>query len=137
VLTTYQSLNQCKIIIKIRIEEVFSSHKKSVNHSLFEKYKLLTEFIWEEYYQPKPTVFDTYFFPNVDNEVHVVNMLRTCKKTLDIAIFTLTNDKITAAINEAFNRGVKVRIIADDECCKMLGSDVFRLALQVSRNVYL
>jgi phosphatidylserine/phosphatidylglycerophosphate/cardiolipin synthase-like enzyme len=47
---------------------------------------------------------------------------------LDIAIFTLTNDKIFAAIEEAFNRGVKVRIIADDECCKMLGSDVLRAA---------
>jgi cardiolipin hydrolase len=56
-------------------------------------------------------------------------MLRTCKKTLDIAIFTLTNDKISAAINEAFERGVEVRIIADDDCCKMMGSDVFRLAL--------
>jgi phosphatidylserine/phosphatidylglycerophosphate/cardiolipin synthase-like enzyme len=55
-------------------------------------------------------------------------MLRTCKRTLDIAIFTLTNDKITAAIMEAHNRGVKVRVIADDECCKMLGSDVVKLA---------
>jgi cardiolipin hydrolase len=59
-------------------------------------------------------------------------MLRTCRKTLDIAIFTLTNDKIAAAILEAFARGVKIRIIADDECCKMMGSDVFRLALAVS-----
>jgi cardiolipin hydrolase len=58
-------------------------------------------------------------------------MLRTCKKTLDIAIFTLTNDKITAAIDEAHRRGVEVRIIADDECCKMMGSDVWRLALIV------
>ncbi len=55
-------------------------------------------------------------------------MLRTCRKTLDVAIFTLTNDKISAAIEEAFKRGVKVRIIADDECCKMLGSDVLKLA---------
>ncbi len=55
-------------------------------------------------------------------------MLRTSHKTLDIAIFTLTNDKIFAAIEEAFNRKVKVRIISDDECCKMLGSDVLRAA---------
>lgn len=55
-------------------------------------------------------------------------MLRTCKKTLDIAIFTLTNNNIAAAIQEAFTRGVKVRIIADDECCNMWGSDVSLLA---------
>jgi len=55
-------------------------------------------------------------------------MIRTCKKTLDIAIFTLTNDHIYAGVEEAYNRGVKVRVIADDECCKMMGSDVLRLA---------
>lgn len=71
---------------------------------------------------------ECHFFPNPANEIYVVNMLRTCRKTLDVAIFTLTNDRIAAAIEEAFNRGVKVRIIADDECCKMMGSDVTRLA---------
>jgi cardiolipin hydrolase len=55
-------------------------------------------------------------------------MIRTCKYTLDVAIFTLTNDKIAAAIEEAFKRGVKVRMIADDECCKMWGSDCLKLA---------
>jgi phosphatidylserine/phosphatidylglycerophosphate/cardiolipin synthase-like enzyme len=81
-----------------------------------------------EYYQVKPSVLECHFFPSEENEVLVVNMIRTCKKTLDIAIFTLTNDKITAGILEAQERGVKVRIIADDECCKMMGSDVVRLA---------
>ena len=55
-------------------------------------------------------------------------MIRTCKKSLDIAIFTLTNDKIFAAMEEAFNRGVSIRVIADDECSKMWGSDVVRCA---------
>jgi len=55
-------------------------------------------------------------------------MIRTCKQTLDVAIFTLTNDKIAAAIEEAFNRGIRVRMIADDECCKMWGSDCVKLA---------
>ena len=69
-----------------------------------------------------------YFFPNNQNEQYVANMIRTCKHTLDIAIFTLTNNAICAAIQEAFTRGVKIRIIADDECCKMWGSDVYILA---------
>jgi hypothetical protein len=58
-------------------------------------------------------------------------MLRTCTKTIDIAIFTLTNDKIAAAIIESFSRGIEVRVIADDECCKALGSDVWKLAAKV------
>ena len=45
-------------------------------------------------------------------------MLRTRKKTLDTAIFSLTLFSISKAILEAFQRGIKVRIIANDECAK-------------------
>ena len=55
-------------------------------------------------------------------------MLRTCKKTLDIAIFSLTLDSIAEAILEAFQRGIKVRMIADDECAKNKGSNVKLIA---------
>ena len=55
-------------------------------------------------------------------------MLRTCKKTLDIAIFSLTLDSITEAILEAFQRGIKVRVIADDECAKNKGSNIKLIA---------
>ena len=57
-------------------------------------------------------------------------MLRTCKSTLDIAIFAFTNDKLYYAVNEVFKRGVKVRIIADDVCCKYIGCDVIRLCAE-------
>lgn len=97
----------------------------------FEKYRLVMNLITSEYFTYKPTVLEAYFFPNTQNEIYVVNMLRTCKETLDIAIFTLTNDKISAAIIEAYKRNVKVRVIADDECCKMWGSDVLRIAAEV------
>lgn len=79
------------------------------------------------FYIYRPTVAQAHFFPNEANEDKVVNMLRTCKQSLDISIFSLTNDKIYAAICEAFKRGVKVRIICDDECVKQFGSDVFKL----------
>ncbi len=98
------------------------------NPSTFTQYKQLNDFILDEYYTCKPSVLECHFFPNKNNEIFVVNIIRTCKATLDIAIFTLTNDKITAAIDEAFKRGVRVRVIADDECSKMFGSDCMRLA---------
>jgi len=55
-------------------------------------------------------------------------MLRTCSKSLDIAIFSLTNNTLYEAIKEVWEAGCAVRIIADDECCKNYGSDVYRLA---------
>jgi hypothetical protein len=91
----------------------------------------------KEFYVCKPAILESYFFPNVSNEIYVVNMLRTVKKTLDIAIFCLTNNNIACAIEEGFKRGIKVRIIADDECCKMMGSDVFRLASIVKIIIFL
>lgn len=55
-------------------------------------------------------------------------MIRTVKKTLDIAIFSLSNNKLYEAVTEVWNRGCYVRIIADDECCNNYGSDIYRLA---------
>ena len=46
----------------------------------------------------------------------------------DIAIFSLTLDSIAEAILEAFQRGIKVRVIADDECAKNKGSNIKLLA---------
>ena len=51
-------------------------------------------------------------------------------KSLNIAIFSLTRDNFAKSIIEVFKRGVKVKIISDDECVKNYGSDVYRLAAE-------
>ncbi len=43
-------------------------------------------------------------------------------------MFTVTNNVLSEAIREVYKRGVKVRIVTDDVCCKMLGSDIYKLA---------
>ena len=94
-----------------------------------EKYKIITNFLIKKYFKPKPVICECYFFPNPSNEQRVVNMFRTCKKTLDLAIFTFTRDSIAQAILEANQRGVKIRCIGDDGNSKVKGSDVRLLAL--------
>ena len=61
----------------------------SLDSEHFTSYQSLIKYILNEFYQPKPTVCECYFFPDASNEEKVVSMLRTCKKTLDIAIFSL------------------------------------------------
>lgn len=117
-----QNLNKLRQIV----EEVADENKSLPN--VFESYRKLNKFINEEFSMPKPALLQALFFPNENNEDRVVNMLRTVRKTLDIAIFSITNDKIYAAIEEAWNDGVNVRIITDDECANQLGSDVYKLA---------
>ena len=94
----------------------------------FNAYQTLTKFLLNEYYKPKPSICEAHFFPEPANEQKVVTMLRTCKKSLDIAIFTLTRDSISQAILEAHQRGLKVRLIADDVCAKFIGADIRLLA---------
>jgi len=94
----------------------------------FGAYQRIMQFFLKEYYKPKPSICEVYFFPNAKNEKHLIEMLRTCMKSLDIAIFSLTRDNFAKAVIEVFNRGIKVRVIADDECVKNFGSDVYKLA---------
>ena len=108
--------------------ELFLQKINSLQITHFPTYQSLLKFTLQEYFQPKPVICECYFFPNAANEEKVVSMLRTCKKTLDIAIFSLTLDSIAEAILEAFQRGIKVRMIADDECAKNKGSNVKLIA---------
>jgi len=102
--------------------------KLNVEQSLISKYSTIIQIFQKEYFEHIPTVRQCYFFPNIDNEIKVANMLRTCKSTLDVCIFALTNHPIGAAIESVFKSGVKVRLIADDECAKFPGGEVYRLA---------
>ena len=43
-------------------------------------------------------------------------------------MFTITNNQLRNAVVRAFDRGVTVRVISDDECMKQPGSDVQYLA---------
>ncbi len=103
-------------------------NEKSQNNTLLSSYKTISNYIIMNYYMPKPSIFEVYFFPNPNNEIYVINMLQTCKNTMDIAIFTMTNIKFANVITNLFNRGVKIRIIADGECCKMQTSNIYSLA---------
>ena len=100
----------------------------SKNPNSAEKYQEGMNFIIDNLYIPRPSVCEAVFFPGEEHENKVVNMLRTCKYSLDICIFTMTNDKLFEAVEECWNANIDVRIITDDECVKQRGSDVYKLA---------
>jgi hypothetical protein len=103
--------------------DTVASEKKN-----FRAYQTIMKFFLQEFYKPKPSICNVYFFPNSKNEKYLIEMLRTCMKSLNIAIFSITRDNFAKAIIEVFKRGVDVKVIADDECVKNYGSDVYKLA---------
>ena len=54
------------------------------------------------------------FFPNKANVNKLIGWLNKAKKTLDIAVFSVSNDDIVRAVVAKHKAGVKVRVITDD-----------------------
>jgi cardiolipin hydrolase len=54
----------------------------------------------------------------------IVQRFHECRRTADVCVFTITDDRISRAILDAHRRGVKVRVISDNEKWHDLGSDI-------------
>ncbi|MFO0910406.1 MAG: phospholipase D-like domain-containing protein [Isosphaeraceae bacterium] len=53
-------------------------------------------------------------------------LLNTARQSVDICVFTITDDRISQAILAAHGRGVGLRILTDNEKAEDLGSDIAR-----------
>ena len=97
---------------------------KAVVESL-RKYVAMVE---EDLYAPKPRYLDAMFFPNESNVERLIQYMNKATKSIKICVFTMTNDKLANGVNAAWQRGLTVRIISDDECMNQKGSDVHWLS---------
>lgn len=78
-------------------------------------------------FEPRKIVHEPMFFPSIQSEAKVVHYLNSAVTTLDICVFSITYNVLGDAIIEAHKRGVKVRVISDDEQAKNPGADIERL----------
>ena len=71
---------------------------------------------------------EAHFSPR--NEVYrrVVRALEVTRARADIAVFTITDDRISSALLAAHQRGVTLRIVSDNDKAHDVGSDIERLA---------
>ncbi|MGB0776341.1 MAG: phospholipase D-like domain-containing protein [Akkermansiaceae bacterium] len=71
-----------------------------------------------------------YFSPGEDCLHRIRRMISEASQTLDICVFTITDNRIVERLEDAHRRGVRVRIISDDMKSEDLGSDMERLERQ-------
>lgn len=68
-----------------------------------------------------------YFSPGEECLNQIRAFISGATESLDICIFTLTDNRIVERIQQAQGRGVKIRLLADNDKSKDLGADVLRL----------
>ncbi len=68
-----------------------------------------------------------FFSPGPDCLGQVVHCFQAARQTVDVCVFTITDDRIAGAMLEAHRRGVRVRIVTDNDKAGDLGSDIERL----------
>jgi len=101
----------------------FSSNNIDLN-----SYKKISEFIINNYYMAKPSIFEVHFFPNKNEENHLINLISKTSSSIDIAMYTLNSIRIAEEIKNIFKRGIKIRIITDSKQINNPTSKIYYLA---------
>jgi phosphatidylserine/phosphatidylglycerophosphate/cardiolipin synthase-like enzyme len=79
--------------------------------------------------RPEPEgLAEAWFTPGTDAVARIVSLARGARASIDVCVFTLTDDRLAAALLDARRRRVSVRLVTDDEKAYDRGSDVDRLA---------
>jgi phosphatidylserine/phosphatidylglycerophosphate/cardiolipin synthase-like enzyme len=73
------------------------------------------------------TPSEAFFSPGPDCLRRIIGHFQTARKTVDVCVFTITDDRITREILAAHQRGVIIRVLTDDLKSEDPGSDIARL----------
>ncbi len=72
-------------------------------------------------------VAEACFTPQHDGAARIVRLFGEARASVDVCVFTITDDRISSAMIAAHRRGVRLRIITDNEKRLDPGSDISRL----------
>ena len=70
-------------------------------------------------------VANAYFSPGDQCRSQIISLCGASSRTIDVCVFTITDDRIKRALIGAHDRGLKLRIITDDEKVDDRGSDIY------------
>jgi cardiolipin hydrolase len=67
------------------------------------------------------------FSPGDDCRNLIISLIQSATVSLDVCVFTISDDKISRALLSAYSRGVNIRVISDNDKASDIGSDVEEL----------
>jgi mitochondrial cardiolipin hydrolase len=68
-----------------------------------------------------------YFSPGDQCRNAIKEQLKQAVSSVDICVFTISDNRISDAVRDCYHRGVPIRIITDDEKTEDFGSDIYKL----------
>lgn len=76
--------------------------------------------------EPRGEVADVLFEPRDEVPPRLISMIDGCRRSLELCVFTITDNRLSSPIEAAHRRGVRVRLITDDDKARDRGSDIWR-----------
>jgi cardiolipin hydrolase len=70
-------------------------------------------------------IAEAHFSPGEDCRRQLLDLLVSARESIDISIFTISDDRLANAILATHKRGVNVRLITDNDKAHDQGSDIF------------
>lgn len=74
-----------------------------------------------------PNRVNCWFSPDPDFGARIAGFLDRARRTVDVCVYNITHDRISDAIASAHLRGLRVRVLTDDETRHNRGSDIVSL----------
>jgi len=75
-----------------------------------------------------PSLAEAHFSPGDRCRRRIVSLIGLARRTAEICVFTITDNRIAHALLEAHGRGVRLRVVTDNEKVVDRGSDIEDLA---------
>lgn len=102
--------------------------KDSATTFAFEWLEAATRILEEKVEQPKAAGSTVYFSPGDACLNAIVAQIQSARKTLDVCVFTISDDRISHALLERHRSRIRVRVLTDNEKLMDVGSDIEHLA---------
>ena len=78
--------------------------------------------------QPKQKIsVDAFFSPGEECRSAILSQISQARSTIDVCVFTVSDNIIVKKLIDAWEKGIKIRIVTDNDKQYDRGSDIFRM----------